>query len=96
VRSSTTGSTGLGEASPSHYYGESAALVERRSNLGAALGDDPFALEAIERRFDDVLRGHGAARAAIEMALHDWIGKKLGLPVWKLLGSIPRPRRSRA
>ncbi len=50
------------------------------------LGDDPFALEAIERRLHHVLQGHHAAHAAVEMALHDWIGKKLGLPVWKLLG----------
>jgi L-alanine-DL-glutamate epimerase-like enolase superfamily enzyme len=53
------------------------------------LGDDPFALERIERRMFETLRGHGAARAAIEMALHDWIGKRLGLPVWKLLGLDP-------
>jgi len=26
------------------------------------------------------------ARAALDMALHDWIGKRLGLPVWRLLG----------
>jgi L-alanine-DL-glutamate epimerase-like enolase superfamily enzyme len=36
-----------------------------------------------------VLRGHRAAHAAIEMALHDWIGKRLGQPVWRLLGLDP-------
>ena len=41
------------------------------------LGDDPLALEAIERRLWNVLRGNGAAHAALEMALHDWIGKRL-------------------
>jgi L-alanine-DL-glutamate epimerase-like enolase superfamily enzyme len=50
------------------------------------LGDDPFALEDIASRMRAVLSGHDAARAAIEMALHDWIGKKLGLAVWRLLG----------
>ena len=50
------------------------------------LGDDPFALDAIERRLDGVLTGHAAARAGLEMALHDWIGKKLGQPTWRLLG----------
>jgi L-alanine-DL-glutamate epimerase-like enolase superfamily enzyme len=53
------------------------------------LGDDPFALEAIERRMHATLRGHGAAHAAIEMALHDWIGRRLGVPVWKLWGLDP-------
>lgn len=84
------GIEGLGEASPSHYYGESRPLVEAAlARWATCLGDDPFALDAIERRMDDVLLGQGAAHAAIEMALHDWMGKKLGLPVWKLLGVDP-------
>jgi len=37
-----------------------------------------------------VLDGQRAARAALESALHDWIGKKLGVPAWKLLGLDPR------
>jgi L-alanine-DL-glutamate epimerase-like enolase superfamily enzyme len=90
VRIEHDGIEGLGEASPSHYYGESRLLVEAALAAWApVLGDDPFALDAIERRMHDTLRGHGAAHAAIEMALHDWIGKKLGVPVWKLLGVDP-------
>ncbi len=27
-----------------------------------------------------------AARAAVDMALHDWMGKKLGMPLWQLWG----------
>jgi L-alanine-DL-glutamate epimerase-like enolase superfamily enzyme len=81
------GETGLGEASPSHYYGESRELVEAALAVWAPhLGDDPFALDAIERRLDGVLDGQRAGRAAIDSALHDWIGKRLRLPVWKLLG----------
>jgi len=90
VRIEHEGVTGLGEASPSHYYGESSRLVEAALDTWAAhLGGDPWVLEAIERRLEDVLRGHGAARAALEMALHDWIGKRLSLPVWKLFGLDP-------
>ncbi len=90
VRIEHDGLTGLGEASPSHYYGENRALVELALDSWAPhLGEDPFALEAIERRLWDVLRGQRAAHAAIEMALHDWIGKRLGLPVWKLFGLDP-------
>jgi len=81
------GIEGIGEAAPSHYYGESRPLVEAAlATWAPLLGDDPFALDAIEGRLHAALWGHGAARAAIDMALHDWIGKKLGLPVWKLLG----------
>ncbi|MEY4070071.1 MAG: hypothetical protein RL721_685 [Candidatus Eisenbacteria bacterium] len=33
--------------------------------------------------------GNTAARAGIETALHDWIGKRLGQPVWRLFGLDP-------
>ena len=90
VRIEHEGITGLGEASPSHYYGENRRLVEVALDTWAPhLGDDPFALEAIGRRMWNALRGHGAAHAAIDMALHDWVGKRLGQPVWKLLGMDP-------
>ncbi len=90
VRIEHGGITGLGEASPSHYYGENQRLVEAALDTWAPhLGDDPFALEAIEGRLRGVLRGHGSAHAALDMAIHDWIGKRLGLPVWKLFGLDP-------
>ena len=90
VRIEHEGLEGLGEASPAHYYGERRELVERALELWAPrLGEDPFALEAIERRLRDALEGQAAARAAIEMALHDWIGRKLGQPVWRLFGLDP-------
>jgi len=90
VRIEHEGVTGLGEASPAHYYGENRALVEAALEAWAPhLGDDPFAFEAIELRLDHVLDGQRAARAALESALHDWVGRRLGVPVWKLLGLDP-------
>ncbi len=84
------GSVGLGEAAPSHYYGESRATIEAAlDSWGPELGDDPFALDAIEARLDAVLAPNAAARAAVDAALHDLIGKKLGLPVWRWLGLEP-------
>ena len=52
------------------------------------VGDDPFALEAIEERLEDV-DGEAAGKAALDAALHDWIGKRLGVPLWRLLGLSP-------
>jgi L-alanine-DL-glutamate epimerase-like enolase superfamily enzyme len=90
VRIDHEGIEGLGEAAPAQYYGESRRLVEQTLTIWAPLlGEDPFALEAVERRLRAALDGQAAARAAVEMALHDWIGKKLGLPVWKLFGLDP-------
>jgi len=80
------GVSGIGEANPIERYDESAAsalaFLEGAEEL---LGDDPFALEAIEGRFRE-RQGEQAAKAAVDAALHDLCGKLAGLPVWKLLG----------
>lgn len=87
VRLEHEGLEGLGEAAPARYYGESRALAGAALDAWAPhLGGDPFALEALGARLDSVLHGQWAARAALDMALHDWIGRKLGMPVWRLLG----------
>jgi L-alanine-DL-glutamate epimerase-like enolase superfamily enzyme len=86
VAISYDGLAGHGEAAPSSRYGETAAsAAEHVGQAGALLGDDPFAFEAIGRRLDE-LPPQGAARAAIDAALHDLCGKLAGLPVWRLLG----------
>jgi L-alanine-DL-glutamate epimerase-like enolase superfamily enzyme len=63
-------------------------LAEAASTVPALLGEDPFALEAVLHR----LRSEGlmgGTRMAVDGALHDWIGKRLGQPVWRLLGLEP-------
>jgi L-alanine-DL-glutamate epimerase-like enolase superfamily enzyme len=84
------GLVGYGEAGPVYYRDEevSSAVAFLAEEAPALVGDDPFALEAIEERLEDV-DGQAAAKAAIDAALHDWIGKRLGVPVWRLLGLIP-------
>jgi L-Ala-D/L-Glu epimerase len=80
------GRMGYGEASPQDHYGESvasaAAFLDEVEEL---LGDDPFALETIERNLAEC-PGEQAAKAAVDAALHDLQGKILGQPVWRLLG----------
>ena len=84
------GVVGRGEAAPVYYRGESVESAAEFLSTAAPplLGDDPFALEAIEERLEDV-DGQAAGRAALDAALHDWIGHRLGVPVWRLLGLSP-------
>ena len=78
---------GYGEASPDEYYGESPATVLAcLAQFSEQLGDDPFALEDILRRLNKTIRFNPAAKAAVDMALYDLVGKMLGVPLYKLLG----------
>ena len=84
------GIVGRGEAAPIYYRGESIDSAADFLTTAAPplVGDDPFALEAIEERLEDV-DGEAAGKAALDAALHDWIGKRLGVPLWRLLGLSP-------
>ena len=84
------GVVGRGEAAPVYYRGESMESAAEFLSVTAPplIGDDPFALEAIEERLADV-DGQAAAKAALDAALHDWVGHRLGVPVWRLLGLSP-------
>ena len=84
------GHEGWGEAAPSKFYGETADSVAAALKFyGSALPDDPFHLEDAERRWETMLRGNAAARAALSAALHDLVGKRLGIPVYRLWGLDP-------
>ncbi|MDQ2904808.1 MAG: dipeptide epimerase [Chloroflexota bacterium] len=81
---------GLGEASPAEYYGESPGTVLAcMGQFAGNLGDDPFLIEDIFERLDHIIGLNPAAKAAIDMALYDIMGKMLGVPVYKLLGLNP-------
>jgi L-alanine-DL-glutamate epimerase-like enolase superfamily enzyme len=84
------GVVGRGEASPVYYRGESPESASEflATTAPPLVGDDPFALEAIEERLEDV-DGETGGKAALDAALHDWIGRRLGVPVWRLLGLSP-------
>jgi L-alanine-DL-glutamate epimerase-like enolase superfamily enzyme len=81
------GVTGIGEAAPSEHYGENRGTVLAALELlSHELGDDPFALEDILNHIEHVIRLNPSAKAAIDMALYDLVGKLLNVPVYKLLG----------
>jgi L-alanine-DL-glutamate epimerase-like enolase superfamily enzyme len=78
---------GIGEVFPSSYYGETEGTVKAALDiLKDELKDDPLEIEAILEKVNGKIGGNFSAKAGIDLALHDLIGKKLSLPVHKLLG----------
>jgi len=81
---------GLGEAAPSAYYGETRETVEAAlARFAEALGEDPLQHEDIMAEAGRLLGKNGAAKAALDMALYDLAGKRLGVPLYRLLGLNP-------
>jgi L-Ala-D/L-Glu epimerase len=84
------GNEGWGEAAPSSFYGETTeVMLGALQRYGQLLPDDPFDIEETERRWEEALRRNPATRAALSSALHDLVGKRLGIPVWRLWGLDP-------
>lgn len=82
------GIEGLGEAAPNRYYGESVAtVISALEQFAPVLGSaDGWSLDAIDASLNRVLRGNNSAKGALSSALHDIVGKRLGVPVYKLWG----------
>jgi len=86
------GATGVGEASPSRFYGEYAdtvpvALAQFAPILEKA---DAWSLEAIEHAMNLKMRGNAAAKSAVNAALCDLMGKRLGKPLYQIWGLDPK------
>ncbi len=84
------GFTGYGEASMPPYLGQSVETVcAFLGKVDLAQFNDPFQLENILAYVDSLSPGDSAAKAAIDIALHDLVGKLLGQPWWRLWGLDP-------
>jgi len=88
------GRQGYGEAAPlPSFTGETAASIHlqlRREFLPLVLGHSPFDLNAIHQQLDR-LPENSSAKAAVDIALYDLMGKQAGLTVTQLLGGAVRP-----
>jgi L-alanine-DL-glutamate epimerase-like enolase superfamily enzyme len=85
------GIVGYGEASPSPRYGESVdGTIRFLRSLDLRQFSSPFLLEDILQYADDHEEGHHAAKCALDIALHDWTGKFLGVALHKIFGLDPR------
>ncbi len=81
------GYVGYGEASMPPYLGhtvESVCAFLQKVNLEQF--SDPFQLEDILAYVDGLSEGDAPAKAAVDIALHDLVGKLIGQPWWRLWG----------
>ncbi|HYI02074.1 dipeptide epimerase [Hyalangium sp.] len=84
------GHVGVGEAAPNVRYHESAETVlEALRTLERGLDRDLRYFRDISEALQEALPGNGAAKAAVDIALHDLAGKTLGVPLYRLLGVDP-------
>jgi len=74
------------------YRGESQdsmmSIINNIFGPSVLLGEDPFNIEKIVARMDHAARDNNQAKATVDYALHDIVGKALGVPVYKLLGGL--------
>ncbi len=84
------GIIGYGEASMPPYLGESQESVMNFLNkVDLSAFDTPFQTEEILHYIDQVDSKNTAAKAAVDIALHDVLGKLMGQPFYKIWGLNP-------
>jgi L-alanine-DL-glutamate epimerase-like enolase superfamily enzyme len=80
----------MGEGYPDRFYGETpetmAIVLPMLVEAVGAPEPTTDGLAAAGAAMDSVIRGHGAAKCALDIALHDLAGKVAGRPVHELLG----------
>jgi L-alanine-DL-glutamate epimerase-like enolase superfamily enzyme len=84
------GVTGFGEASMPPYLGEShESVLNFLSQVNLGQFSDPFLMEDILAYVDGIMPGNHAAKASVDIALHDLVGKLIGQPWFRLWGLNP-------
>ncbi|MBI3967205.1 MAG: muconate cycloisomerase, partial [Chloroflexi bacterium] len=97
------GTVGYGETVPikdwggdhGRQYGETpvtAAHVVHEHLAPILASEHPFDVGRLHERWDAHVVGHPYAKAAVDVALYDLAGRKLGVPVHRLLGGWQRER----
>ncbi len=87
VRLERDGVVGLGEAAPIARYGETAesaaAFIDKARPV---LDRDLFEYADRWNEIEALAPGEHAAKAALDLAILDWVGRSHGLPLWKMMG----------
>ncbi len=87
---SETGDTSLwymGESQDSIMYNLTKVFAPQM-----LIGEDPFNIETIVAKMDKATRANNHSKSVVDYALHDLMGKALGVPVYKLLGGLSNPK----
>jgi muconate cycloisomerase len=71
---------------------QSDIVADLESLRGLVLGSDPFRITDLWARARAARPGASTARGALDIAIHDLVGKSLGVPVHTLLGGAVRDR----
>lgn len=84
------GVTGYGEAAMPPYLGETqASVIEFLKKVDLSKFSSPFLIDDIMKYVDSITINNTAAKAAVDIALHDLVGKLMGQPWWKIWGFDP-------
>jgi L-alanine-DL-glutamate epimerase-like enolase superfamily enzyme len=98
VRISTdAGLVGWGESSPFWKLCGETQAIDVAAGVDLArmlLGTDPLAVDDRMAEIDGFLKNNSQVRAAVDIALHDLLGKAAGLPLYRLLGGAGRPMQT--
>ena len=88
LRYARDGVSGVGEGAPIVRYHESAAeakqVVDSLADYLATA--DPWAFDKLTAEMRRRVEGQWAAKAAVDIALLDWVGQKLGVPLYRYFG----------
>lgn len=81
------GHIGCGEASTPPYLSESTASVMAfLERVDLTQFNSPFEMDDILTYVDGICENNTAAKAAVDIALHDLVGKMMGQPWWRIWG----------
>jgi L-alanine-DL-glutamate epimerase-like enolase superfamily enzyme len=92
ARYTCDGITGYGEGAPIVRYHEDAATAQKALDPQLAFlnAANAFEFEKVMAELARKIEGNFAARAAVDIALLDWVGKKLNVPLYRMLGLDPQ------
>lgn len=84
------GFVGYGEAAMPPYLGETqASVIEFLKKVDLSRFSSPFEIQDILTYVDSITSNNTAAKASVDIALHDLVGKIMGQPWWKIWGFNP-------